>query len=479
MLKSSKRRGTFSADLLISFYCYNSNASKSGFMSTYEYDIALSMAGEDREFARPLALALEDANYAVFYDEFETARLWGTELSVSLGDIYGRASRHCMLIVSQFYAAKPWTNHERRFAIQRALTTRTDYILPIRRDDTELPGWPSSIAYIDAFRLPLPEIISTTFAKLGQPQATPQSRTSGRDRRIAEQLIQACYRRAVFTRMDSEINMEAMYRSIGECISQVQPLVPTLKSPELQNLGIRLLQSLDDIQRYSAHSGGLSVHLSPQSRAAMDGLKLEAIQLLKRIKRAVGATIQFPTSLSYYHFYSPDEGSQAPSSYEDMSYGLTVRNHLERAIHDHQQALDRTPDRQLTGISPLGEACLLAYEVDGGRGTSVNIYSLIMDNIREEKIIGSYGEEAVYHHVRRFPSGDMVGMVICRPARAEEAFAIVFDDKFPDYFGIFYREFNSRRDAETEATEMASLDGRGESLANQVELRGWRRLKFQ
>jgi hypothetical protein len=94
-------------------------------MSSYTYDVALSFAGEDRDFARSIALALEDAGYSVFYDEFETARLWGTELSVSLADVYGAASRYCMVMISRHYAAKPWTNHERRFAIQRATHEHT------------------------------------------------------------------------------------------------------------------------------------------------------------------------------------------------------------------------------------------------------------------------------------------------------------------------------------------------------------------
>jgi hypothetical protein len=36
----------------------------------------------------------------VSYDDFEAAALWGTELSFSLGQIYGDDSRFCLMIVS-------------------------------------------------------------------------------------------------------------------------------------------------------------------------------------------------------------------------------------------------------------------------------------------------------------------------------------------------------------------------------------------
>jgi hypothetical protein len=52
--------------------------------STLEYDVALSFAGEDREYAEELANALRGkAN--VFYDGFEKAKLWGEDLYVYQG----------------------------------------------------------------------------------------------------------------------------------------------------------------------------------------------------------------------------------------------------------------------------------------------------------------------------------------------------------------------------------------------------------
>lgn len=46
-----------------------------------DFDVAISFAGEQRTAARSLALKLEDAGYSVFFDEFESAQLWGEELT--------------------------------------------------------------------------------------------------------------------------------------------------------------------------------------------------------------------------------------------------------------------------------------------------------------------------------------------------------------------------------------------------------------
>jgi len=43
------------------------------------------------------------------------------------------------MFISKEYAEKPWTKHERRSDLSRALE-EDEYVLPARFDDTELPG---------------------------------------------------------------------------------------------------------------------------------------------------------------------------------------------------------------------------------------------------------------------------------------------------------------------------------------------------
>jgi hypothetical protein len=128
----------------------------------YEYDVALSFAGEDRSYVAEVANTLKDLNVRVFYDTFEEHRLWGRDLAVVFGEIFSRKAQFCVLFISAAYARKAWTNHERRFAIQ-AMIERVDrdYLLPARFDNTELPGLPKTIKYID-----LQSITPTAFAEL-------------------------------------------------------------------------------------------------------------------------------------------------------------------------------------------------------------------------------------------------------------------------------------------------------------------------
>jgi hypothetical protein len=114
-----------------------------------EYDVALSFAGEDREYVEKVAEGLKAAGVAVFYDGFEQVGLWGEDLAEHLGEVYGKRSRFVVLFLSRAYAAKAWPNHEKQFAIGRQLATGQRRILPVRFDETEIAGLPPTIGYLD------------------------------------------------------------------------------------------------------------------------------------------------------------------------------------------------------------------------------------------------------------------------------------------------------------------------------------------
>lgn len=113
------------------------------------FDVALSFAGEDRDYVEQVANILKDLGVTVFYDRFEQVNLWGADLAEHLGKIYGADSRYVVLFASRHYAAKAWPNHEKQFALGRHLRGDTGRILPVRIDDTEIPGLPPTIGYLD------------------------------------------------------------------------------------------------------------------------------------------------------------------------------------------------------------------------------------------------------------------------------------------------------------------------------------------
>lgn len=133
----------------------------------FDYDVALSFAGENRPYVSAVAAELRSIGVRPFYDEYEKANLWGKDLYSHLDWVYRRAARYCVLFVSEAYAAKVWTNHERSSAQARAIANNEEYILPVRFDDTEVPGLRQTIGYIDLRSTGPEELAELIVEKLG------------------------------------------------------------------------------------------------------------------------------------------------------------------------------------------------------------------------------------------------------------------------------------------------------------------------
>ncbi|MGK3207307.1 toll/interleukin-1 receptor domain-containing protein [Amycolatopsis sp. MEPSY49] len=126
----------------------------------YEYDFCLSFAAEERPYVEDVARHLLTAGLRVFYDSEETADLLGADLYTRLDDVYNRQSRFCVLFASAAFARRMWTRHERRSAQDRAFRSQGDYILPIRFDDTPIPGLRATTGHVDA-RITSPASLAT------------------------------------------------------------------------------------------------------------------------------------------------------------------------------------------------------------------------------------------------------------------------------------------------------------------------------
>jgi hypothetical protein len=116
------------------------------------YQVALSFAGEQREYVRDVARALAARRVAVFYDEFEANTLWGKDGAEHFHQIYSRGTQYVVMFISAEYVAKAWTRQERRSAISRQMKDEAEYILPVRFDGTAVPGLPDTIQYLSAER---------------------------------------------------------------------------------------------------------------------------------------------------------------------------------------------------------------------------------------------------------------------------------------------------------------------------------------
>jgi len=280
-----------------------------------QYDLAVSYAGEDRPVADQISKRLKKMGYEIFYDGFERSRLIGEELTSVLGDIYGRRSRYCVILISKHYVIKPWTNHERQFALSRALKERRAYILPVRLDDSELPGLSPTIGYIDLQNCSVPELCKLLAQKLGPPvygkvEQDKLSRTSVA--RISK-VLETCYRRAVFTRFHGQLNHQAMFDSLAQCRVALQKQVVHITPAECQRLVAGIIGELDLIERCQSKEftwKGLG------TAGMIDGAKLRIIHSLTELARRAKTPLEFPQSLTEELFKDAQEADAPPTGHE-------------------------------------------------------------------------------------------------------------------------------------------------------------------
>lgn len=144
----------------------------------YRFDVGLSFAGEDRDVVEAVALRCRELGLRVFYDRFYEAELWGKNLFEHLTGLYRNSCRYCVLFVSEAYSRKEWGRLERRSAQSRSLASDNEYILPVRLDDTDLPGLLDTTAYLDLRRRSPKELADLIFQKIN-PCQRETSRISG------------------------------------------------------------------------------------------------------------------------------------------------------------------------------------------------------------------------------------------------------------------------------------------------------------
>lgn len=134
---------------------------------SFEYDVALSFAGEDRAVAEELRNLLTQRGIRVFYDQDAQASLWGKDLYQHLQTIYRDKAAFCVVLISQHYVQKHWTRHELQQAQARAFAADQEYILPLRLDDTPVPGINPTTGYLDLRKLGLANVALLVCQKVG------------------------------------------------------------------------------------------------------------------------------------------------------------------------------------------------------------------------------------------------------------------------------------------------------------------------
>lgn len=150
----------------------------------FEYDVAVSFAGEQRAIVEHFVKLLETKGFSVFYDDWKKAELWGRDLYQHLDEVYSKKARFCVMFLSAKYAAKAWPNHELKSAQARAFRENDAYILPVRIDDTDIPGIRPTLGYLDLRKDSIEEVADIAAEKITAAKSRGIGK-KGRGKRVA------------------------------------------------------------------------------------------------------------------------------------------------------------------------------------------------------------------------------------------------------------------------------------------------------
>ncbi|MFC8428076.1 TIR domain-containing protein [Streptomyces sp. NPDC057253] len=133
------------------------------------YDLAVSFAGEQREYVEQVVTACQALGLTVLYDRDLSTQLWGRNLILWFREAYGGTqARYVAPFLSADYLAKPWPMDEFRAMLVPSLSNPDDFILPVLVGDVVVP----------------PELLNPAVGILRMEEHTPQELARAFEQRI-------------------------------------------------------------------------------------------------------------------------------------------------------------------------------------------------------------------------------------------------------------------------------------------------------
>lgn len=136
----------------------------------FTYDVAISVAEEDKWVAEQISAALKKRDVRYYYYEEQTAHSWGKYIINLTVDSYGGRSRYVLMITSKIFVKKYWSGIERQVALANPA-----HILQLRLDDTAIDGISEHIVYQEWRNNPA-EIADLLLEKIGIQRAVEYQR---------------------------------------------------------------------------------------------------------------------------------------------------------------------------------------------------------------------------------------------------------------------------------------------------------------
>ena len=103
------------------------------------YDLAVSFAGEHRDYVERTVRACSELGLRVFYDRDMSNEWWGKNFIREQRKVYGSQTRYFVPFISGEYLSKPIPMDEFSAAMMTAVKQGDGYVLPILIGDVQVP----------------------------------------------------------------------------------------------------------------------------------------------------------------------------------------------------------------------------------------------------------------------------------------------------------------------------------------------------
>ncbi len=111
----------------------------------YDFDFAISFAGENRHLAQVIAEQLETLDCSVFFDEFFEVNYLGKTWRSKFKEVFAEQCRFIVCLLDKYHLEKIWPTFERELFTPRV---PEEAVIPIFLDSTVFPGIPHDIVGI-------------------------------------------------------------------------------------------------------------------------------------------------------------------------------------------------------------------------------------------------------------------------------------------------------------------------------------------
>lgn len=137
----------------------------------YDYDVAVSFAGEDRPDVVELVRRIEDRGLLVFCDFDQQAQLWGRDLRKVLAEVYANKAKYMLVCLSPAYPEKDWPTFELEVGRDAASKRTEEYLLPLMMtpETPHLVGLSGDVAHLSLVDLGPDRVAEVLADKINSP----------------------------------------------------------------------------------------------------------------------------------------------------------------------------------------------------------------------------------------------------------------------------------------------------------------------